>query len=204
MLKKIIDSLHLSKIDGLAKAFQGSGRIGFWSQLVLGSFPIILMLFIFSFSGSVSGPRAGLPVVGYLTIANLLVLIFTTIWFYRYIGLGKRIGDAATRPSESAVVGTVWTGLVASSLGILFSLVVMLLEVGQLLFYFLTAPQGGIPTLQTTPSATAGGSWVSAVDLASLLALVLMLGAEVIATLLGMWLLFRTTQSYDKLESSAR
>jgi hypothetical protein len=202
MLKNIVDSLHLSNIDGLAKAFQGSGRIGFWSQVVLGSFPIILMIFIFSFSGSLSGPRAGLPIVGYLTIANLLVLIFTTIWFYRYIGLGKKIGNAATRPSESAVVGTVWTGLVASSLGILFSLVVMLLEVGQLLFYFLSAPQGGIPTLQTTPTA-AGGSWVSAVDLASLMALVLMLGAEVVATMLGMWLLFRTTHSYDKLQDAA-
>jgi len=202
MLKNIVDSLHLSNIDGLAKAFQGSGRIGFWSQVVLGSFPIILMIFIFSFSGSLSGPRAGLPIVGYLTIANLLVLIFTTIWFYRYIGLGKKIGNAATRPSESAVVGTVWTGLVASGLGILFSLVVMLLEVGQLLFYFLSAPQGGIPTLQTTPTA-AGGSWVSAVDLASLMALVLMLGAEVVATMLGMWLLFRTTHSYDKLQDAA-
>ena len=93
------------------------------------------------------------------------------------------------------VVGTVWTGLVASGLGIVFLLVVMLAEVGQLLFYFLSAPQGGIPTLQTTPSSL-GGSWVSAVDLASLMALVLMLAAEVLATMLGMWLLFRTTHVY--------
>ena len=58
------------------------------------------------------------------------------------------------------------------------------------------APQGGIPTLQTTPSSV-DGSWVSAVDLASLMMLVLMLAAEVIATMLGMWLLFRTTHTYD-------
>jgi hypothetical protein len=196
MLKKLVDDMHVAKIDGLGTTFKRSGRVGFWAQIVLGSFPVLLMLFIFTFTGSVTGPRAGLPIVGWLTILNMALLVFTTIWFFRYQGLGKKIADAATRPSESAVAGTVWIGLIASSLGILFSLVVMLVEVGQMLFYFLAAPQGGIPTLQTTPSSI-DGSWVSAVDLASLLMLVLMLGAEVIATMLGMWLLFRTTHVYN-------
>ena len=196
MLTKLIDTMHVAKIDGLAATFQRSGRVGFWAQIVLGSFPIILMLFIFTFTGNVTGPRAGLPIVGWLTLLNMAVLVFTTIWFFRYVALGKKIADPATRPTESAVAGTVWTGVIASSLGIIFSLVVMLVEVGQLLFYFLAAPQGGIPTLQTTPSSI-DGSWVSAVDLASLLMLVLMLAAEVIATILGMWLLFRTTHVYD-------
>jgi len=196
MLKKLDKGLHDAKIDGLAGTFKRSGRIGFWAQIILGSFPVILMLFIFTFTGSVTGPRAGLPIVGWLTILNMALLVFTTIWFFRYKGLGAKIADPATRPTESAVAGTVWTGLIASSLGIIFSLVVMLVEVGQLLFYFLAAPQGGIPTLQTTPSSL-DGSWVSAVDLASLMMLVLMLAAEVIATMLGMWLLFRTTHTYD-------
>ena len=196
MLEQLIDTMHVAKIDGLGATFQRFGRVGFWAQIVLGSFPVILMLFILTFTGSVTGPRAGLPIVGWLTILNMAVLVFTTIWFFRYKGLGKRIADPATRPTESAVAGTVWTGLIASSLGIIFSLVVMLVEVGQLLFYFLAAPQGGIPTLQTTPSSI-DGSWVSAVDLASLMMLVLMLAAEVIATMLGMWLLFRTTQVYN-------
>jgi hypothetical protein len=202
MLKKLVDDMHVAKIDGLGTTFKRSGRVGFWAQIVLGSFPVLLMLFIFTFTGSVTGPRAGLPIVGWLTILNMALLVFTTIWFFRYQGLGKKIADAATRPSESAVAGTVWIGLIASSLGILFSLVVMLVEVGQMLFYFLAAPQGGIPTLQTTPSSI-DGSWVSAVDLASLLMLVLMLGAEVIATMLGMWLLFRTTHVYDAQEEGS-
>jgi hypothetical protein len=196
MFKKVIDNLHVAKIDGLGSTFQRLGRIGGWSQVVLGSFPVILMLFVFTFTGNVTGPRAGLPIVGMLTVLNLLVLIFTTWWFFRYIPLGRKIAEPSTRPVESSVAGTVWTGLVASSLGIIFSLTVMLVEVGQLLFYFLAAPQGGIPTLQTTPSSV-DGSWVSAVDLASLMALVMMLAAEVIATMLGMWLLFRTTHVYD-------
>ena len=196
MLKKLVENMHVAKIDGLAGTFRRLGRVGFWAQIILGSFPVILMLFIFTFTGSVTGPRTGLPIVGWLTMLNMAVLVFTTIWFFRYKGLGNRIADPATRPTESAVAGTVWTGLIASSLGIIFSLTVMLVEVGQLLFYFLAAPQGGIPTLQTTPSSI-DGSWVSAVDLASLMMLVLMLAAEVIATMLGMWLLFRTTHTYD-------
>jgi len=41
----------------------------------------------------------------------------------------------------------------------------------------------------------AAGSWVSAVDVASLMALLLTLSAEVIALVLGLWLLARTSRS---------
>ena len=43
---------------------------------------------------------------------------------------------------------------------------------------------GGIPTLQTTPSSTSG-SWVSAVDMASLVSLVMVLAAEFLARMEG-------------------
>ncbi|MGE5152835.1 MAG: DUF3611 family protein [Bdellovibrio bacteriovorus] len=198
MLNNIVDSLHGSKIESLAKTFRRLGRLGFWLQVVLGSFPVMLMLYIFLFTGSlsVSGTRAGLPLVEYLTILNLLVLLFTTIWFYRYPALGRRLLDPGTRPSESSVLRTVWIGLVASSLGAIFSMIVLILEVGQLLFYFLAAPQGGIPAIQTTPGSVGGAaSWVSTVDLASLMALLLTLTAEVIALVLGLWLLFRTSHT---------
>ncbi len=201
MLKQIIEGLHVSKIDGLARTFTRLGWTGFWLQLVLGSIPIVLMLYVFAFSGNLSGPRAGLQIVEYLSMANLLVLLFTTIWFYRYTGLAKTFENPSTRPTESAVLGTVWTGLVASSLGILFSMLVMLIEVGQLLFYFLAAPQGGIPAIQTTTGAAA--SWVSAVDLVSLMSLLMTLAAEVIALVLGLWLMFRTTQTASEFPKSA-
>lgn len=197
MLNNIVDSLQGSKIEGLAKTFRRLGRLGFWLQVVLGSFPVILMLYIFLFTGSlsVSGTRAGLPLVEYLTVLNLLVLLFTTLWFYRYPGLGRRLLDPETRPSGPKVLRTVWIGLVASSLGAVFSMVVLILEVGQLLFYFLAAPQGGIPAIQTTPGIGGGASWVSTVDVASLMALLLTLTAEVVALVLGLWLLFRASQT---------
>jgi len=206
MLNNIVDSLQGSKIEGLANTFRRLGRLGFWMQVVLGSFPVILMLYIFLFTGSlsVSGTRAGLPLVEYLTILNLLVILFTTIWFYRYPGLGRRLLDPETRPTESKVLRTVWIGLVASSLGAIFSMVVLILEVGQLLFYFLAAPQGGIPAIQTTPGTVGGAaSWVSTVDVASVMALLLTLTAEVVALVLGLWLLFRTSQTADELPETA-
>jgi hypothetical protein len=205
MLNEMVDSLHNPKIEGLAKTYRRLGRLGFWLQVVLGSFPVILMTYIFIFTGAIklSGTRAGLPVVEYLTILNLLVLLFTTIWFYRYPGLGRKLLDLDTRPTASQVERTVWTGLVASSLGAVFSMIVLILEVGQLLFYFLAAPQGGIPAIQTTPANVgAGSSWVSTVDVASLMALLLTLTAEVIALVFGLWLLFRTTQTASELPES--
>ena len=201
MLKNIVEGLHGSKIEGLAKTFTRLGWTGFWLQLVLGSIPVVLMFYVFVFSGSISGPRVGLPIVEFLSMANMLVLLFTIVWFFRYTDLGKRIANPQERPTESAVLGTLWTGLVASSLGILFSMLVMLIEVGQLLFYFLAAPQGGIPAIQTTTGAAA--SWVSAVDLVSLMSLLMTLAAEVIALVLGLWLMFRTTQTASEFPKSA-
>ena len=196
MLSSVVDGLESAKLDSLAGTFRRLGRVGFWTQVVLGTFPVILMVYVFVFTGSLSvpGTRAGLPVIEYLTALNLLVLVFTTIWFFRYRGLATRIADPAARPTRASLLRTVWTGLVASSLGAVFSMVLLLLEVGQLLFYFLTAPQGGIPTIQAAP-AGAAGSWVSAVDVASLMALLLTLSAEVIALVFGLWLLARTSRS---------
>ena len=203
ILKNIVDGLHGSKIEGLARTFTRLGWSGFWLQVLLGSIPVVLMFYVFVFSGSLSGPRNGLPIVEFLSTANLLVLLFTIVWFYRYVGLGKRISDPQTRPTESAVIATVWTGLVASSLGILFAMLVMLLDVAQLLFYFLAAPQAGIPTLQTTAVGGTSASWVSAVDLVSLMALLLTLAAEVITLVLGLWLMFRTSQCAGEFPESA-
>ena len=197
MFKKIIEGLHGAKIDSLSKSFIRLGWVGFWLQVVLGALPVVLMFYLFDFSGSLSGPRSGMPLVEFLSLINLLVLLFTIVWFYRYPALGRRIADPQARPSESTILGSVWTGLVATSLGILFSMTVMVMEVGQLLFYFLSAPQAGIPAIQTT--ATASASWVSAVDLVSLMALLLMLAAEVIALVLGLWLMFRTTHVGSEL-----
>jgi len=197
MLSSVVEGLDNAKLESLAGTFRRLGRIGFWTQVVLGAFPVILMVYVFVFTGSLSvpGTRAGLRLIEHLTVLNLLVLVFTTIWFFRYRRLAPRIADPATRPSRDSLLRTVWAGLVASSLGAIISMILLLLEVGQLLFYFLSAPQGGIPAIQAAPAVGSAGSWVSAVDVASLMALLLTLSAEVIALVIGLWLLARTSRS---------
>jgi hypothetical protein len=167
------------------------GWIGFWVQVAVGSIPIVLMIYVFAFARETrASTRGGLPVVEYLTIVSLLVLAFTTLWSYRYTRLAKRIADPQQATSALALNRTAWTGVVASTLGIVFSMLVMLLEVAQLLVYFLRAPQAGVPVIQTTGGGPA--SWVSAADIMSLMALILTLGAELVVLLLSLWLLFRT------------
>ena len=191
MFKNTLDDPQYAKVESLAVTFERTGRIGFWSQLVLGTFPVAVMIFVLFYAGNLSGTRSGVPIVEWLTLGNILILFFTTFWFHRYRGLGKRIADPASRPTGEEVAGKVWTGLVASSLGVIFSIMVMLFEVGQIFFYFLTAPQGGVPTVQVN-----GATFVSAIDMASLMALVMTMAAEVLVTMMGLWLLFRTSRAY--------
>jgi hypothetical protein len=143
MFKKILEGLHGAKIDSLSKSFIRLGWVGFWFQVVLGALPVVLMFYLFVFSGSLSGPRSGMPLVEFLSLVNLLVLLFTIVWFYRYPTLGRRIADPQARPGESTILGSVWTGLVATSLGILFSMTVMVLEVGATPLLFPLRPAGG-------------------------------------------------------------
>lgn len=200
MLQGLLNAIRPSRGASLARAFIRLGWAGFWLQVVFGSLPIILMIYYFSFSQSATISRSGFPFIEYLTIANLLLLLFTLYWSFGYTRLGKRLLDAARRPSESYVVGVVWTGVLASTLGMLFSMIVLLIEAANMLFYFLRAPQGGIPVVQTSGSEAT--YWVSSVDMVSMMALILTLFAELIVLILSLWLLFRTTLGSPELPQS--
>jgi hypothetical protein len=184
-------ALRPSANDSLARAFSRLGWLGFWMQIAIGAVPVALILYAFVFgSARPAGTRSGFPLIQYLTIASLLVLAFTTVWFYRYTRLAARLADPACRPTEFAVQRTVWTGVMASTIGIVFSMLVMFFEVAQLLSYFLRAPQAGIPVVQTTGGPA---SWVSTADILSLMALLLTMFVEVAVLIIGLWLLLRTT-----------
>ena len=191
MLRRLQDAISPSKGKSLAGAFYRLGWAGFWFQVVFGSLPILMMVYYFAFSRSDTSPRGGLRFVEYLTIVNLLMLLFTTFWSYRYTRIGRRITDPERRPSEAQLAGAAWTGVVASTAGMLFSMIVILIEAANLLFYFLKSPQAGIPVIQT--SGAAAEHWVSSVDMLSLMALILLLFGELMALVFSLWLLFRTT-----------
>ena len=191
MFQTLRKALRPSRSDSLSQAFSRLGWIGFWMQIAIGAFPVLLAAYAFIFGPTpAAGTRSAFPLIHYLTIAGLLVLAFTTIWFYRYTRLAKRLADPERRPSEAAVQRTVWTGVTASTVAIVFSMLVMFFEVTQLLIYFLRAPQAGIPVVQTTAGPA---SWVSAADIMSLMALLLTMFVEVVVLAFSLWLLFRTT-----------
>jgi hypothetical protein len=201
MLRASTEASPSSKNDTLAKAFSRLGWIGFWVQVVLGAIPIILMVYALVFT-TAPATRSAPSLIGHLTIANLLVLAFTTLWSYRYTRLAKRIADPLRRLSQSTVQRAVWIGVAASALGIVFSMLVMLVEAILLLLYFLRAPQAGVPVIQTAGGGHA--TWVSALDVMSLLSLILIAFGEFVVLTFSLWLLFRTTLAYDASAGDVR
>lgn len=200
MLERLRNAILPSKAGNLSKVFWRLGWAGIWLQILFGSLPILLMLYYFAFSSSSSVPRKGLAFVEYLTVLNLLVLLFTICWSYRYTRLGLRLADPSRVPSQSQLVGIVWTGVLASATGMLFSMIVLLIEAASLLLYFLKAPQGGIPVIQTSGSDAA--YFITTVDMVSLMALQLTLFAELLVLVFSLWLLFRSTLGSPELAGS--
>src|SRR5215470_10828304 len=194
MLNALQRTLRPSATESLARAFSRLGWLGFWMQVVIGAVPLALILYALVFgSARPAGTRSGFPLLQYLTLGSLLVLGFTTVWFYRYTRLASRLVDPRRRPTEHSLQRTVWIGVMASAIGMVFSMLVMFFEVSQLLIYFLRAPQAGIPVIQTTSGGPA--SWVSAADIFSLMALLLAMFIEVAVLIIGLWLLLRTTMA---------
>jgi hypothetical protein len=159
------------------------------------------MIYYLAFSRPDADSSDGFGFVEYLTIINLLILLFTTFWSYRYTRIGRNMRDPQKNPSEASLIRTVWTGVVATTVGMLFSMIAILIETANLLFYFLKSPQAGIPVIQT--SGAASTHWVSSIDMVSLMALVLFLFAELIVLVFSLWLLFRTTLGSEEPALSA-
>lgn len=202
MPENMTESLQPPKTDRVAKALARYGWGGLWSLVLMGAIPVIIMVYTFIFSDRPSGShRSGLPLVQFFSTVGLMLLVFITFWFYRYTRIAKRLLGPAARPSEASLRKTVWTGLVATTLALLFSMLVLLFEVGTLLYYFLSAPQAGLPTIQTTVDGFA--SWVSAVDMINLLSMILTLGGEIFALIFGLLLLFRTLQASPELPKAS-
>jgi hypothetical protein len=193
MLRELENTLALSSVGNPAKAFWRLGWIAFWTQIGFGSLPVILTIYALIF-GQSSSTRAGNLLIEYLTIANLLLLAFTTVWSYWYTRLAQRLADPERQPSNFVLQRAAWIGVATGAAGIVFSMLVILFEVAQLLIYFLRAPQAGAPVIQTTGAGTA--TWVSAADMMSLMALILGMFGELTFLILSLWLLFRTTIAF--------
>src|SRR5262245_60835120 len=122
MFRKLQNLLKSSRDKSLAEAFSRLGWIGFWMQIAIGAIPLALIIYarVFGSEGG-SGTRGRLALIEHVTIGGLLVLAFTTVWFYRYTRLAVRIAHAEHRPPALFVQRAAWTGVAASTLGIVFS-----------------------------------------------------------------------------------
>ena len=194
-LRQLENTLTFSRAGSPAKTFWRLGWIGFWTQIGFGSLPVILVVYALIFDRhSGAGARVGNLLIEYLTLADLLILGFTTVWSYRYTRLARQLAEPEPQPPQHVFQRAAWIGVAAGAAGIVFSMLIMLFEVAQLLIHFLRAPQAGVPVIQATAAGTA--TWVSAADMMSLMALVLGLFGELTFLILSLWLLFRTAMSF--------
>ena len=199
MLNHLIKKILPSQPQKIAKSFKRLGWVAFWLQLVMTTLPILLMIYVLFFCSSASLQRSGVGIGEYLGLFGLAVLLFTIVWAYRYTRLGDRMADPKRRPPKESVIQSLWIGLLASCLGILFAMLLMFIEVGRLLFVFLDAPQGGVQVVQTETQDPS--TWASAIDMVGLLADLSVLAAELMFLAFTLWLLFRMTLSgaaYDQ------
>jgi hypothetical protein len=189
MLEGVNEELSAEPGRGLGRSFRNIGWLGFWIQIVVAVGPIAVFVVIFGVVRGFSLPGGRVGVLGWFSLLSVLLLLFTTWWSWRYRGIGRRLEEGAEAPDRAKLARTVWTGIAASGVGIALSLVVILAEVIYLLLVFLEAPQGGAPVFQTTDGS--GFSWITALDVLSLLALTLTASAEIITLLLALWLIYR-------------
>ena len=75
-----------------------------YSFALLAINPIVLLVYILFVSSPESAQHRGIDLSNYLSNGSLLVMVFTTFWFFRYTRLGKRIADPELCPPQSSVL----------------------------------------------------------------------------------------------------
>ena len=183
------DEIHIqwppAEPHRLAAQFTRVGWIGFFIQLALLAIPVLLAVFALLPITA----RSGLGFMDILSYGSLLVMIFTTYWFFRYTRLGNAMGDASPFPSKLSVINTLWVGMWVSFVGILFSMVLLFSSSSGLLFTLLANPQTG---LMVAPAIGDSAQSISALDVIGLNSLLITLLAELVVIGMTLWLLFKT------------
>jgi hypothetical protein len=184
----------------LGQRFSRVGWLGFWLQIVLGAVPVALGTWFYMLSPNVTIPGGSLPLVSLLAACVVLILLVTTVLFFYYTRVGRRLQSGTSRWTRPRLKGLVRFGLAASGISVLFSAIIMLGEVTHMLVTFLEFPQGGVPVIQTTVQDS---TWISALDVLSLLALALSIIAEILVLGLGLWLMYWLTHAVPAAAPSA-
>jgi Protein of unknown function (DUF3611) len=187
-----------TSLQPIAASLRRCGWLGLWIQLVVAILPVAMLMFVVF--GRATGSQVSFRFTNYLAILGLLILAFTTCWFYRYTRLAKKMADPERQPPWNKVATRLWVGVWAGTIGITVSVMILFVEVVRLLIHFLNAPQAGVPVIRTEAESRA--DWVSALDVVSLLADLCTLIGELAVVGISLWLLFRITRSVEFFEPS--
>lgn len=172
--------------QGIARKFHRAGWLGVWLQLAVGIPPIVILIYGALRRGFGSASPFG--ILDYLAMIGLGILAFTTFWSYRYTRLARVINDPTKETDWVKINRTLRIGIWASTIGVVVSILLLMMNSLRLLYLFLKAPQGGVPVLRTEAADRA--YWVSAIDVVSLFTEICTLVGELIVVGLSIWLLF--------------
>ncbi len=180
----------------IAVNFRYLGWIGFWCQVVLGSIPVILVTFQWFFSSKPQ--RIGVPDSGnILSFIDILTLIFTIYWCFRYTQLASKLEDSHQRSVKVRIIREVWIGIIANIVVILLAALIGMVTVGGLLYVILSLPQGAATILQPAPGGTMinQGPIIVPMDMLGLLAVMNVILAGLVGVIISLWLLSRLGKS---------
>lgn len=177
-------------LQQIAKTFRLAGWVSFWIQLVLTVVSGTILLFAGFLSrapGSTNSPSTGIGVV--VTIFGIAVLGFNMYWaLLRYIPIGRKLeGNPASRPKKSETIQILRTGLIASLIGILLSLVGAQATVGLLAAKAFSQGVGGF--VNTDPS-----KFIQPLDILVVQASINVILAQFAGIAASLWLLNRMSR----------
>jgi hypothetical protein len=176
----------------IAVTFRRLGWLGFGCQLFLGLIPLMVGAFqwFFSLSNSSMGVPNSRNIWAFI---DILTLIFTIYWCFRYTRLASKLESANQPPSKVSVIREVWVGIIANVGVIFLAALIGMVTVGGLLYIILSLPQGGAAILQPTPGGKAinPGTIIVPMDMLGLLAVMNVILAGLVGVIVSLWLLYR-------------
>jgi hypothetical protein len=173
----------------MAVTFRRLGWIGFGCQVVLGLIPVIVGTFQWFFS--LKNLPMGVPNSRNIwSFVDILTLLFTIYWCFRYTRLANKLEDSSPSPAKASVIREVWIGIIAN-VGV--AALIGMVTVGGLLYVILSLPQGAATIWQPTPGGKVinPGPIIVPMDMLGLLAVMNVILAGLVGVVVSLWLLSR-------------
>ncbi len=130
-----------------------------------------------------------------LSFVDILTLVFTIYWCFRYTRLASKLEDSNQRPAKVRVIREVWIGIIANVGVILLAVLIGMVTVGGLLYVILSLPQGAATILLPAPGGTVinQGPIIVPMDMLGLLAVMNVILAGLVGVIVSLWLLHRSS-----------